>query len=229
MACARRGYAYASRVLRRRVQLSLLVLQLVSAATLLRSIAYDRWITVLASVLLIVGALAAQRGRTWGVGLALATAAAFPVAFAIGIAPAWFCLVGIAGALPFALTLRPFARFDKGATALFAVLAGVGGAAVAMGWKEIAYSVFTNVPFLRPSGDAQHGLTLAATLAVVVGLIAGRARGQTTADGARVRIGERVRVGESNHSDAEVMGLLDEEEAAPASASSTTGSRARRA
>ena len=158
MACARRGYAYASRVLRRRVQLSLLVLQLVSAATLLRSIAYDRWITVLASVLLIVGALAAQRGRTWGVGLALATAAAFPVAFAIGIAPAWFCLVGIAGALPFALTLRPFARFDKGATALFAVLAGVGGAAVAMGWKEIAYSVFTNVPFLRPSGDAQHGL-----------------------------------------------------------------------
>ena len=178
--------------------MSLLALQLVGAATLLRSIAYDRWITVLASVLLIVGAMAAQRGRTWGIGLALATAVSFPVAFAIGIAPAWFCLVGIAGALPFALTLRPLARFDKRATALLAVLAATGGAAVAVAWKEIAWTIFRNIPSLRPSGDVQHGAALAATLAVVVAVIA--SLGRRSGPEARVRIGERVRVGETRDS-----------------------------
>ena len=93
----------------RRLQLSLVIAQVVGAATLLRSVAYDRWITVLAAALLIVGASAARRGRSWGVGLALGAAASFPVAWAIGIAPPWFCLVG---ALPFAIASRAFARFD---------------------------------------------------------------------------------------------------------------------
>ena len=186
-----------SLVIPHRLQTSLFVLQLVAAATLLRSIAFDRWITVVGSVLLIVGALAAQRGRTWGVGLTLAAAAAFPVAFAIGIAPAWFCLVGIAGAIPFALTARPFARFDKGATVLLATLAGVFGTSVAMAFKAIAYSLFNAVPLLRPSYQVHHGLALAATVAVAVGLIAGRARAQRIDGGARVRIGERVRVAEN--------------------------------
>lgn len=184
-------------VLQHRLKLSLIALQVVSAATLLRSIAYDRWITVLASVLLIVGAMAAQRGRSWGIGLAFAAAVSFPVAFAIGIAPAWFCLVGLAGALPFALTLRPFARFDKSATALLALLTATGGAAVAIAWKEIAWSVITTFPVLRPSGHAQHGVALAATLAVIVGIIAGRARFPRSPDGARVRVGERMRVSEA--------------------------------
>lgn len=174
--------------------------------TLLRSIAYDRWITVIASLLLIGGAVAAQRGRTWGIGLAFAAAVAFPVAFAIGIAPPWFCLVGLAGAWPFALTVRPFARFDKGATMLLAAVAATVGTVAAIAWKEVAWSVFTTFPSLRPSIEAQHGVALAATLAVVVGALAGRARhisDQSAAEPseARVRFGERVRVG-AEHGDA---------------------------
>ena len=157
--------------------------------------------------------MAAQRGRTWGIGLALATAVSFPVAFAIGIAPAWFCLVGVAGALPFALTARPLARFDKGATALLAILAATGGTAVAMAWKEIAWTVFRNIPSLRPSGDVQHGVALAATLAVVVAVIAGLGRRSGAhAEEARVRIGERLRVSEGSESD--LADALDDSQAA---------------
>ena len=50
------------------------VAQAIGIATLLRSVAYDRWITVLVSALLIGGTMAAQRGRTWGVALAFAPA-----------------------------------------------------------------------------------------------------------------------------------------------------------
>jgi glucan phosphoethanolaminetransferase (alkaline phosphatase superfamily) len=161
-------------LLARRVQLSLVVLQLVGFATLLRSIAFDRWITVLASLFLLAGAAAAQRGKTWGVGIAFAAAAAFPVAFAIGIAPAWFCLVGLAGALPLLLTYRSLARFDKGATMILTGIAGAAGAAMAMAWKETAWSVFEAFPSLRPSLETQHGLALTATLAVVVAVVASR-------------------------------------------------------
>ena len=103
-------------VLPRAVRYSLFATELVAFATLLRSVAYDRWITVLASVLLIMGAGAARRGRAWGIALAFAAAAAFPTAWVIGIAPAWFCLVGAAGALPFLFVVRAFARFDRSAT-----------------------------------------------------------------------------------------------------------------
>lgn len=187
-------------MLSRRVSHALLGAQLIGALTLLRSIAFDRWITVLVSVLLIVGAMAAQRGRTWGIALAFATAVWFPVAFAIGIAPAWFCLVGLLGALPFALTFRPFARFDKGATTLLTALAVTAGTSVAMVWKEIAMTVFANVPALTPTIYPHHGYALAATLAVVVAAIASRGRLQTDEGAARVRIGEErlaVRIGES--------------------------------
>ena len=88
--CAPAADVYDHLVDLRRLQLSLVAAQLIGAATLLRSVAYNRWITMLASVLLIVGAEAARRGRSWGVGLALGAASAFPVALAIGIAPAWF-------------------------------------------------------------------------------------------------------------------------------------------
>ena len=172
--------------------------------TLLRSIAYDRWITVLASLVLIGGAAAALRGRTWGVGLAFASAAAFPVAFAIGIAPAWFCLVGLAGALPFALTARPLARFDKGATVLLAAIAATAGAAASIAWKEVAWSLVTTFPSLRPSMEAQHGVALAATLALIVGVLAGRARhpaacsasdSASNSTEAHVRFAEPARIG----------------------------------
>lgn len=47
-------------------------------------------------------------------------------------------------------------------------------------------------PSLRPSIDAQHGLALAATMAVVVGALAGRSRGRSTSEGPRVRVAETL-------------------------------------
>lgn len=121
-----------------RLSASLYVAQIVALATLVRSIVCERWITVLASALLIAGAQAALRNRTWGLGLALVTAAAFPAAHLLGMAPAWFWFVGAAGAAPFALTTRPMVRFDRGATILFAVLAVSAGFTCAMAWRETA-------------------------------------------------------------------------------------------
>ena len=205
----------------RRLQLSLVAAQLVGAATLLRSVAYDRWITVLAAALLIVGATAARRGRSWGVGLALGAAASFPVAWAIGIAPPWFCLVGIVGALPFAIASRAFARFDKGATALLAVLAASTGAISAIAYKHYAWSLFTMFPSAQPSLEAQHGLALAtlATLATVAVVITRGKPGVTA--GQRVRVAEQLRVGDSTGREEDAtldLDLLDAEDDANSAA-----------
>jgi hypothetical protein len=197
--------AYDRQVDLRRLRLSLVAAQLVGFATLLRSIAYDRWITVLAALLLIGGAAAAQRGRSWGVALALGAAAAFPVAWAIGIAPVWFCLVGLIGALPFAIASRAFARFDKGATALLALLAGTAGAAGAIAWKVWAWDIFMMFPISRPSAEAQHGLALAAlcvSAAIATrlgrGPVALASQGLTESEEQRVRVGERFRVSDAS-------------------------------
>ena len=187
-------------MLPRRVRLSLLAVQVVSVLTLLRSIAFDRWITVLASMLLIGSAMAARRGKAWGIGLGFATAA-------------WFCLVGLVAALPFAFTLRPFARFDKGATALLTGIAAATGTAIALAWKEMAWSVFEIVPSLAPTGVAQHGLLVVSTLLVVLGIASrGRFRDAPEGEGARVRVGERLRVGDTSHEIAASSAELDEEE-----------------
>jgi hypothetical protein len=186
----------------RRLRLSLLAVEIVGAATLLRSVAYDRWITVLASLLLVTGAIAARRGRAWGIALTLASAAAFPVACAIGIAPAWFCLVGVAGALPFVIASRAFARFDRGATALLAILAAAAGTLGALAWKEVAWSLFTMFPSLRPSYEAQHAIALTAIVgaAVVAAYVVRRPRGERSEDAVRTRIetGSRVEI-EGDH------------------------------
>lgn len=200
----------------RRLRLSLFVLQLVGVATLLRSVAYDRWITVLASALLLIGAAAAQRGRSWGVALALGAAAAFPVAWAIGIAPAWFCAVGAFGALPFLIASRAFARFDRGATALLAVAAASVGAIGALGWKELAWSVITRFPSWAPSQEAQHGVALIALVASAV--VATRLFPQRRGLGepSRVRVAEHVRVVEASASEREREANADGEEAGDA-------------
>lgn len=171
-----------------------MAVQLAGFATLLRSIAFDRWITVVMSMLLLAGATAALRGRTWGVGLALAAACWYPVAFAIGIAPAWFCIVGLVGALPFVLAARALARFDGRATALLAALATLFGAAGAVAWKQVAFSVFELFPALTPTIEVNHGLLLAAVAAA--GVLAGRRslRGGGGDDRTRVRVAEQVRV-----------------------------------
>jgi hypothetical protein len=147
-----------------------LLVQLVSIATLMRSIAFDRWITILASLVLLVGAAAAKRNRAWGVALLFAQAVAFPVAFMIGIAPPWFCLVGAVAMIPFMLTAPGFARVDRGATRLLAALAIAGGALGAITWKKIAWDVFEAIPFLTPSGYPHHGWIVAAVAALGIGI-----------------------------------------------------------
>ncbi len=140
---------------------------------------------MLGSVLIMIGATAALRHRTWGVGLALAAASAFPVAWAIGIAPAWFCFVGLAGALPFAHSWRAFVRFDRGAAMLFAALATLGGTLTAFAWKEYALSVFRAIPALTPSADANHLTFLGATGAITALAMATVLR---TSSGSRARV-----------------------------------------
>jgi hypothetical protein len=147
-----------------------LLVQLVSIATLMRSIAFDRWITIFASLVLLAGAAAAKRNRAWGVALMFAQAVAFPAAFMIGIAPAWFCLVGAVAMIPFMLTAPGFMRVDRGATRLLYALAIAGGALGAITWKKIAWDVFEAIPFLSPSGSAHHGWIVAAVAALGVGI-----------------------------------------------------------
>jgi hypothetical protein len=121
---------------------SLLAVEAVGAATLLRSVLFERWTTIVTAMVLIVGARAALQARTWGIGVILATAIAFPGAVLLGIAPSWFWAVGVIGLVPYVLTLRAMARFDKGATALFTALAGGMGVLGALGWREAAYAIF---------------------------------------------------------------------------------------
>ena len=163
-------------VLPERVRTSLGFAQVLAAATLLRSIAYERWITVAAASLLIAGTLAAQRGRTWGVALSFVVAVWFPVAAMIGIAPAWFIGVGLAAATPFLQLWRSFTKFDRGASILFASLATSLGVAAAVAWKSVASTLFTAFPWLAPSRFFENGLVVSATLAVMVAFAIHRIR-----------------------------------------------------
>ncbi len=176
-----------------RVQVSLLVAQVLAAATLLRSIAYERWITVLAAVLVIAATMAAQRGRTWGVALAFAVGVWFPVAFLIGIAPVWFLVVGAAAAWPFLQLWRSFARFDRGAATTLAAMATVTGVAGALTWKSIAFPLMKAFPVLAPSQYAQNGLAVLATLGVLVAIVASRRKLVPDAPEDRSRVAEPVR------------------------------------
>lgn len=183
-------------VLPYRVQVSLLVAQVLAAATLLRSIAYDRWVTVLAAALIVAGTMAAQRGRTWGVVLAFAVSAWFPVAFFIGIAPVWFLVVGVAAAWPFMQLWRSFARFDRGATTTLAALATSLGVAGALTWKSIAFPLMTVFPALIPSPYANNGLAVLGALGVLAAIVASRRKLIPDAVPDRARLAEPVRFAE---------------------------------
>ncbi len=186
---------------------ALVTAQLVGAATIIRSVAFDRWITVLAAAILVAGAVAAERGRTWGIALSLAAASAFPVAWLIGIAPMWFCFVGVAGAMPFLHALPAFKRFDRGATATLAAFSVALGAGGAILWKNLALSVFSAVPLLRPSIYPHHGIAIA--MLVTLGIVLTRRKEKNEA---HVRVGEGVRVASITDSERE---LLEEEPAPP--------------
>lgn len=210
-------------MLPRSIQLSLLIAQVVGFATLVRSVAYDRWWTVIASVLLITGATAASRHRTWGVALALAASAAFPVAWGIGIAPFWFVGVGVAGAVPFLLSSRALSQFDRAATKLLAGAAATAGALAAVTWKMIAWTVFTTFPALWPSLYPRHGVAVTALLAlgVIVAVFRG---GRPVAAIAPLRIAaaDRYRVAEVTRRD------LAEAEAETAAEQEATAGATRR-
>jgi len=180
-----------------RVRQSLQLAQVVAAATLVRSVAYERWITVLVAALLLFGAAAAQRGKTWGVGVSLAAASAYLGAWWLGIAPAWFCLVAMTAALPFAVTWRPLARFDGVATAIVAASAAAAGALGAVVWKGVAWFLFDHVQMLAPTWRLTTFSAVAAGMAAVGAvLVLGRtsfASGVSQHEGAG-RAGIRVNV-----------------------------------
>ncbi|MBL8743888.1 MAG: hypothetical protein JNK04_22420 [Myxococcales bacterium] len=190
-----------------RVQVSLLVAQALAGATLLRSIAYDRWATVAAAVLLILGTMAAQRGRTWGVLLSFMVAVWFPVAFLIGIAPVWFVAVGLAGAWPFLQLWRSFVRADRGAATTLAVVASALGMAGALAWKSLAFPLMLVFPALAPSMYAQNGLAVLGTLGVLVAIAVTRRKLVPDAGAAPVgdlRIQEPVRFADPSDHEAAV-------------------------
>ena len=141
------------------------VLEVVAFATLLRSVAFDRWITVLMSLFLLAAAFGAKRGRSWGVALAFAASFFLPLAFMLGMAPAWFVIVGAIAAVPFALTWRAFARADRAATAWLAGLSVGAGSLVALAWQQFAWPLFWTFPALFPSARPQNGLLVTALLA----------------------------------------------------------------
>jgi hypothetical protein len=147
-----------------------LPLELVAFATLLRSVAFDRWITVLVSLLVLTGALGIRRGRSWGVALAFAAACFFPAAFLLGMAPGWFVAVGAIAAAPFLLTWRAFARSDRQATMWLVGLSASAGALIAVVWNLIAWPLFWSFPSLFPSFRPQHGLLVSALLAIGAGV-----------------------------------------------------------
>lgn len=197
-------------MLPRNLHTALVATQVVAFATLVRSVAFDRWITVLGALLLITGATAALRGRTWGVALSLASAAAFPVAWALGMAPSWFLGVGVIGALPFALASEAMARRDRGATTLLALIAGTCGALTAVAWRLFVSSdAFLALPSLWPSSYPQHGLAVTALLAAGVFAVLAQVR-RARLEPVRIGDAERVRVRHSAH---DVMAAEAEAEA----------------
>ena len=120
-----------------RIRTSLVAVVVVALATTARSVLFEKWITVFAALLMIAGAAAALRAKTWGVGLVLAASTAFPAAHLLGMAPGWFWFVGLVGGAPFVLSWRPMARFDHAAALVFAVLALGAGVTCALAWHEI--------------------------------------------------------------------------------------------
>jgi hypothetical protein len=131
-----------------------LPLHVVASFLLVHAVAFDvivrclmsdghvgRFVTASAAAGLVVGATSGMLRRTWGVGLMLASATSFFAAGALEMGPPFFFAVAAAGALPFVLTVKYMARFDIGATILFALLAGVLGLGAALSWDALAPTV----------------------------------------------------------------------------------------
>lgn len=132
---------------------------------LLRSVAFDRVLTIGVSLALVVGARAAMRQKTWGLLLSLAASTWFAAAFALGMAPPFFLVFALLGAMPLFKSWRALAEFDRGAAVVAAGMATSAGAGLALAWKMFAPWLFWNLPALRPTFQPGHGLALAAITA----------------------------------------------------------------
>ncbi|MBW2462027.1 MAG: hypothetical protein JRH11_10295 [Deltaproteobacteria bacterium] len=101
-------------------------------ALLSRSLFLHVWLTAALALGVLVGVVAAYKGRVWGYYVLGASAALFCVAAALGSGPWWFWALGGVTALPAAAVSRPLLRADWPAalTALvIAVALGAGAAA----------------------------------------------------------------------------------------------------
>lgn len=127
------------------VRASLYAVLVMCVPLMIRCVTERVWVTVIATTMLAAGAVAALRHRTWGVGLTLLVASAFPAAHLLGMAPTWFWGVGFVGAIPFVVTWKPMAFFDRPAAKLFAILAIGGGITCALAWHEIGPWVVVNL------------------------------------------------------------------------------------
>lgn len=225
------------------MQTALTLANVAGLVMLLRSVAFDRWISVFAAALLLTGVAAARRNRTWGVALSFASAAAFPVFVAIGIAPPWFLLVGALGMLPFAIAARSFAKFDKAATILLAAIGASLGGLLAVGWSQVAPSLFDTLPFIRPSYYAHHGFALLGITGLAIAASVRRRRKEAASNTAssssseetstRYRIGEPMRVASANEAELAYADEFEPEEdvarmARPRSQPNTNASAATR-
>lgn len=155
------------------------------------------WLTVLAGAMMVSGALAAGRGRTWGIVACFFPGVAALLAAAVGMAPSWFYWAGAAGVLPFGLLVRAMARRDRAAVALLVSLT-FGVAIVALFvWHQIVEWLVARSPHLFRGFNAPlASITLGAT-AVAVAAYArlGRARNASSPSpdvfGAETKRGER--------------------------------------
>lgn len=155
---------------------------------LLRSVAFDRWMTVLVSLGLIVGARAAMRGRSWGLLLAFASACWYLAVFFLGMAPLFFVPFAIVAALPLLKAWRAFTGFDRGAAKAAAAIAASAGAGGALGWKAALPWLADTFPALTPTFEAHHGAALIAILSVAIAIAARDRR----ASSAEAQTGPRV-------------------------------------
>lgn len=112
-------------------------LALVAAITLLlRSLFLGKILTILAAIALIVGIVAAMKGKTWGLVVVLGVAVAVVAVAFLGIAPAWFAVAGAVAAVPALAALPAMFRFDAAAAAVLIALAATLGLASAYATHE---------------------------------------------------------------------------------------------
>lgn len=130
------------------------------------------WLTALAGGILVSGALAAARGRTWGIFACFFVGVAALMAPLLEMAPSIFFLYGAAGVFPFGLYVRAMLKRDRGAVLLLvSLLVALAGAAL-YAWNHIFLWIVRRWPhafasFNKPLASIVLGAVALATFAYV--------------------------------------------------------------